>query len=182
MAKIKQIIAREILNSKGLPTVETTVILNDGKAGTASTPTGTSIGNYEASELRDRDDKHFQGNGVLKPISNIEEIITPAILGMDATKQHEIDKKMIELDGTQNKGRLGSNAMLSVSMAVAKAAAKSALLPTFLYLREFVNKEKTTIKIPTPAFNILNGGKHAGDNTNFQEYMVIPASSKTYSE
>ncbi|MCL6096674.1 MAG: phosphopyruvate hydratase [Patescibacteria group bacterium] len=182
MAKIKQIIAREILNSKGLPTVETTVYLNDGKIGTASTPTGTSVGNYEASELRDRDDKHFQGNGVLKPISNIEEIIAPAILGMDATKQHEIDKKMIELDGTQNKGRLGSNAMLSVSMAVAKAAAKSALLPTFLYLREFINKENTAIKIPTPAFNILNGGKHAGDNTNFQEYMVIPASSKTYSE
>lgn len=182
MAKIKQIITREILNSKGMPTIETTVILNDGKAGTASTPTGTSVGSYEASELRDRDDKHFQGNGVLKPISNIEEIIAPAILGMDATKQHEIDKKMIELDGTQNKGRLGSNAMLSVSMAVAKAAAKSALLPTFLYLREFVNKENTTIKIPTPAFNILNGGKHAGNNTNFQEYMVIPASSKTYSE
>ena len=182
MAKIKLIVAREILNSKGIPTVETTVILSDGKAGTASTPTGTSVGSYEASELRDRDDKHFQGNGVSKPIANIEEIIAPNILGMDATKQHEIDKKMIELDGTQNKGKLGSNAMLSVSMAVAKAAAKSALLPTFLYLREFVNKENTTIKIPTPAFNILNGGKHAGDNTNFQEYMVIPASSKTYSE
>ena len=182
MAKIKQITSREILNSKGLPTVETTVILSDGKMGTASTPTGTSVGSYEASELRDRDEKHFLGNGVLKPIANIEEIIAPAILGMDATKQHEIDKKMIELDGTQNKGRLGSNAMLSVSMAVAKAAAKSALLPTFLYLREFVNKENAPIKIPTPAFNILNGGKHAGDNTNFQEYMVIPASSKTYSD
>jgi enolase len=182
MAKIKQIVAREILNSKGLPTVETTVILNDGKTGTASTPTGTSVGSYEASELRDRDDKRFQGNGVLKAISSIQDNIAPSILGMDATKQHEIDKKMIELDGTQNKGRLGSNAMLSVSMAVAKAAAKSALLPTFLYLREFINKEKIAIKIPTPAFNILNGGKHAGDNTNFQEYMVIPASSKTYSE
>jgi len=182
MAKIKQIITQEILNSKGMPTVETTVILNDGKTGTASTPTGTSVGSYEASELRDRDDKRFQGNGVLKPISNIENIIAPAILGMDATKQHEIDKKMIELDGTQNKGRLGSNAILSVSMAVAKAAAKSALLPTFLYLREFVSKENTTIRIPAPLFNILNGGKHAGDNTNFQEYMVIPASSKTYSE
>ncbi len=182
MAKIKQIAAREILNSKGMPTVETTVILNDGKIGTASTPTGTSVGNYEASELRDRDDKHFQGNGVLKPIANIEDLIAPNILGMEATKQHEIDKKMIELDGTQNKGRLGSNAMLSVSMAVAKAAAKSALLPTFLYLREFINKENTSVKIPTPAFNILNGGKHAGDNTDFQEYMVVPASSKTYSE
>ena len=133
-----------------MPTVETTVILNDGKAGTASTPTGTSVGSYEASELRDRDDKHFQGKGVLKPISNIEEIIAPAILGMDAAKQHEIDKKMIELDGTQNKGRLGSNAMLSVSMAVAKAASKSALLPTFLYLREFINKENTVVRILLP--------------------------------
>ncbi|MCL5434875.1 MAG: phosphopyruvate hydratase [Patescibacteria group bacterium] len=182
MAKIKQIVAREILNSKGVPTIETTVILSDGKAGTASIPSGTSVGNYEASELRDGDDKHFLGNGVLKAISNIETIISPSILGMDATKQHEIDKKMIELDGTLNKGRVGANAILSVSVAVAKAAAKSALLPTFLYLREFVNKENTTVKVPTPIFNILNGGKHADDNADFQEYMVIPASSKTFSE
>ncbi len=182
MAKIKQITAREILNSKGVPTIETTVVLSDGKTGIASIPSGTSIGNYEASELRDRDDKHFLGNGVLKAISNIETIISPNILGMDATKQHEIDKKMIELDGTLNKGRVGANAILSVSVAVAKAAAKSALLPTFLYLREFVNKGNTIVKVPTPIFNILNGGKHAGDNVDFQEYMIIPASSKTFSE
>lgn len=182
MAKIKQITAREILNAKGLPTIETTVILNDGKTGKASVPSGTSVGNYEASELRDHDDKHFQGNGVLKAISNVQDLIAPGILGMDVIKQQEIDKKMIELDGTQNKGRLGANAILSVSMAVAKAAAKSNMLPTFLYLREFVKRENIPIKIPTPAFNILNGGKHAGDNTNFQEYMVIPASSKSYSE
>ncbi len=182
MTKIKQIIAREILNSKGLPTIETTVILSDGKTGKASVPSGTSVGNYEASELKDHDDKHFQGNGVLKAIANIHDVIAPSILGMDAVKQQEIDKKMIELDGTQNKGRLGANAILSISMAVAKAAAKSNMLPIFLYLREFVKKENIPFKIPTPAFNILNGGKHAGDNTNFQEYMVIPASSKTYSE
>ena len=182
MAKIKQIIAREILNAKGNPAVEATVILNDGKMGTASCPSGTSVGNYEASELKDHDDNHFQGNGVLKAISNIQDVIAPALLGMEATKQPEIDKKMIEMDGTQNKGRLGANAILSVSMAVAKAAAKSSLLPTFLYLREFVKKENVPIKIPTPIFNILNGGKHAGENVNFQEFMVIPASSKTYSE
>lgn len=182
MAKIKQIIAREILNAKGHPTIETTVILNDGKTGKASVPSGTSIGNYEASELKDHDDKHFQGNGVKKAIANIHDLIAPSILGMEVTKQQEVDKKMIELDGTQNKGRLGANAILSVSMAVAKAAAKSAMLPTFLYLREFIKKESSPIKIPTPCFNILNGGKHAGSNADFQEYMIIPATSKSYSE
>ena len=182
MAKIKQIDAREILNAKGLPTVETTVTLSDGKTGTASSPSGTSVGNYEASEIRDHDEMRFQGNGVLKAITNIHDTIAPALLGMEATKQPEIDKKMIELDATQNKGRLGANAILSVSMAVAKAAAKSSLLPTFLYLREFVKKENIPVKIPLPLFNILNGGKHAGENVNFQEFMIIPASSKTYSE
>ena len=182
MAKIKQITAREILNAKGMPAVEATVTLSDGKSGTASTPSGTSIGNYEASEIRDHDEKHFQGYGVLKAVSNIQDTIAPALLGMEATKQPEIDKKMIEMDGTQNKGRLGANAILAVSMATAKAAAKSSLLPTFLYLREFIKKENVPMKIPTPAFNILNGGKHAGENVNFQEFMIIPASSKTYSE
>ena len=182
MSKIKQIVAREILNAKGHPTIETTVFLNDGKTGKASVPSGTSIGNYEASELKDHDDKHFQGNGVTKAIANIHDLIAPSILGMEVTKQQEVDKKMIELDGTQNKGRLGANAILSVSMAVAKAAAKSAMLPTFLYLREFIKKENSPIKIPTPCFNILNGGKHAGDNVDFQEYMIIPATSKSYSE
>ena len=182
MAKIKQIVANEILNAKGNPTIEVTVILSDGKIGTASAPSGTSLGNYEASELRDRDDMRFGGNGVLKPISNILNTISPALLGMDATRQNEIDKKMIELDGTQNKGRLGANAILAVSMAVAKAAAKSNLLPTFLYLREFVKNDNIAVKIPTPLYNILNGGKHAGNNTDFQEFMAIPASSKSFSE
>ncbi len=182
MAKIKQISAREILNAKGIPSVEATVMLNDGKIGTASCPSGTSVGNYEASELRDHDENHFQGNGVLKAIASVQDVIAPALLGMEATKQPEIDKKMIEMDGTQNKGRLGANAILSVSMAVAKAAAKSSLLPTFLYLREFVQKGNTPVKIPTPIFNVLNGGKHAGENIDFQEFMMIPASSKSYSE
>jgi len=182
MAKIKQIFAREILNAKGIPTIETTVILTDGAIGVASSPTGTSVGKYEAVEVRDKDEKRFQGLGVLNAIMNIKEIISPNLIGMDAGKQQEIDRKMIELDGTNNKGRLGSNATLSVSMAVTKAAAHSSVLPLFLYLREFIKKENTVLKIPTPAFNILNGGKHAGQNVDFQEFLLIPASSKSYDE
>jgi len=182
MAKIKQITAREILNAKGNPTVEATVYLNDGRLGIASCPSGTSVGNYEASELKDHDSDRFDGNGVLNAISNIERVIAPNLIGVEATKQQVVDKIMIDLDGTQNKGKLGANAILSVSMAVAKAAAKSSTLPLFLYLREYVKKENTELKIPTPLFNILNGGKHAGDNLDFQEFIVTPASSMSYPE
>lgn len=182
MAKIKQITAGEILNAKGNPTIETTVILTDGAVGIASCPTGTSVGKYEAVEIRDKDEKRFQGLGVLNAIMNIEEMITPNLLGMDATKQPEIDKKMIALDGTANKGRLGANAILSVSMAVAKAAAKSSILPLFLYLREFVKKENVPLKVPIPIFNVINGGKHAQGTIDFQEFLVIPASSKKFDE
>jgi enolase len=182
MAKIRQITAREILNAKGHPTIETTVILTDGAVGIASCPAGTSVGKYEAMEIRDQDEKRFQGLGVLNAIMNIEEIIAPALLGMDAVKQPEIDKKMITIDGTTNKGRLGANAILSVSMAAAKAAAKSSILPLFLYLREFINKENLPLKIPTPAFNVINGGKHAEGTIDFQEFLVIPASSKNFDE
>ena len=183
MAKIKQISSREILNAKGHPTIETTVILSDGATGVASSPSGTSVGKYEAVEIRDKDEKSFQGLGVKNAILNIEEIIAPSLLGMDASKQQEIDKKMIDLDGTHNKGRLGANATLSVSMAAAKAAARSSVLPLFLYLREYIKRENVPLKIPTPAFNIINGGKHAeGSTLDFQEFLVIPASSKTYDE
>lgn len=182
MSKIKQISAREILNAKGSPTVEATVILDDGKSGTASVPSGTSVGTYEAAELKDADTNRYQGQGVLKAVSNIENAIAPALLGIDVTKQPEIDKKMIDLDGTQNKSRLGANAILAVSMAVAKAAANSSSLPLFLYLREFIKKDNVELKIPAPAFNILNGGKHAGNNTNIQEFLVIPVSSKPFNE
>lgn len=183
MAKIKQIFAREILNAKGNPSIETTVILSDGAVGVASSPSGTSVGKYEAVELRDNDEKRFQGLGVLNAIMNIEEIIAPALVGMEANKQQEIDKRMIDLDGTHNKARLGANATLSVSIAVAKAAAKSSVLPLFLYLREFVKKENIPLKIPTPAFNVINGGKHAqGATLDFQEFLVIPATSKSYEE
>lgn len=182
MSKIKQIFAREILNSKGNPTIETTVILNDGKTGIAACPSGTSTGSYEALELKDNDEKRYDGHGMLKAISNIENIIAPELIGMDATNQPEIDKKMIELDGTQNKSRLGANSILSVSMAVCKAAAKSSVLPLFLYIREYIKKDNLNLKIPAPLFNILNGGLHADMNLNFQEFLIIPATSKSYNE
>lgn len=183
MAKIKQILSREILNAKGHPAIETTVILTDGANGVASSPSGTSVGKYEAVEIRDKDEKKFQGLGVQNAILNIEEIIAPSLLGMDASRQQDIDKKMIDLDGTHNKGRLGANATLSVSMAVAKASARSSVLPLFLYLREYTKKENVPLKMPTPAFNIINGGKHApGSHLDFQEFLLIPATSKTYAE
>jgi enolase len=181
MAKIKSVQAREILNSKGDPTIEATVILSDGAVGVSSVPSGTSIGKYEALELRDNDEKRYNGLGVLNAINNIYKVISPAILGMEASNISAVDKRLIEVDGTPNKQRLGANAVLSVSIAVAKAAARSAVLPTFLYLREFT-KKTDSLKIPTPSFNILNGGKHGDGNIDFQEFLAIPASSKTFSE
>ncbi len=182
MSKIKQVFAREILNSKGNPAIETTVVLNNGKSGTASCPSGTSTGSYEAYELKDNDENHFMGKGVLKAVANVNKVIGPVIIDKESTSQTEIDKIMLELDGTQNKARLGANAILSVSMAVCKAAAKSSLLPLYLYLREYIKKENLVLKVPTPLFNILNGGLHADMNLNFQEFLIIPASSKKFSE
>lgn len=182
MAKIKQITAREILNCRGNPTIEVSVFLSDGNVGTASCPIGTSVGSFEAAFITDNDEKHFQGHGVLKAIENIKSQIASHLIGTEAYKQQEIDKIMIELDGTQNKGRLGVNSILTVSMAVAKAAAKSAVLPLFLYLREFIKKDNLPLKIPVPLFNLINGGLHAKGSLDFQEFLVIPASSKQYGE
>lgn len=182
MAKIKQITAREILNAKGDPTIETTVILTDGAVGIASVPSGTSVGKYEAVELRDMDEKRYRGNGVLNAIANIDKLIAPLLIGKEASDQRQIDKNIITIDGTPNKQKLGANATLSVSIAIAKAAARSAVLPLFLYLREYVKKDEKPPKIPTPCFNILNGGKHGEGNVNFQEFLVIPATSKSYSD
>ncbi len=176
-AKIKQIYSREILNSKGNPTIETTVILNDSSTGVSSCPSGTSVGSYEAVELKDT-----TTGSVQTAIDNIKNQIAPRLVGIEADKQQEIDKIMIDLDGTQNKARLGANAILSVSMSVAKAAAESSVLPLFLYLREFVKKENVPLKIPTPAFNLINGGVHGDNNMNFQEFLLIPASSKSYTQ
>lgn len=181
MAKIKDIKAREILNGKGEPTVETTVTLSDGKFAISSSPTGTTIGNYEALDLKDRNSDRFLGRGALNAVSNVNKIIAPALAGMDANKQQDIDKKMIELDGTQNKGRLGANATLSVSMAVAKAAAQSSVLPLFLYLRQYIKSDNLPLKIPTPIYNVLSGNKQE-DGADFKSFLVMSATSKTYSE
>lgn len=182
MTKIKTIIAQEILNAKGEPAIETTVTLTDGATGSASCPSGEKVGNYEALDLKDKDMNRFEGQGVLKAIANIQGLIAPVLIGKDAENQQAIDKAMIDLDGTANKSRLGANAMLSVSMAIAKAAAGSSVLPLFLYLRQFVKKEKSSLlKIPTPIFNIVNSGR-TNMNTDFYEFLVLPASTKTYTE
>lgn len=182
MAKIKDIRASEILDSRGNPTIETSVVLSDGSMGIASVPSGQSIGTYEASELRDRDPARYNGMGVLQAIQNIHETIAPQLSGMEAQKQQDIDRALIELDGTQNKGKLGANAMLSVSIAICKAAAKSAVLPPYLYVRQFINTENTILRIPTPLFSIIDGGKYALNNLSFLEYMVIPATAKPYED
>lgn len=173
MAKIKLIKATEILNAVGEPTIETTVVLSDGKVGIASCPAGSLEGSYEAMDLRDQDKARFGGKGVLKAIANVQNIISPALVGMEASNQAQIDRKIIELDGTQNKGRLGANTTFSVSMAVCKAAAKSSVLPLFLHLREFIRKESLPLKIPTPIFSLIS------DSFDF---LCIPASSKSYLE
>lgn len=180
MAKIKQITAREILNATGIPTVEAIVTLADGITATASCPVGTSIGLYEAVELRDKDPQHFYGMGVLKAIQNIQTTIAPKLVGIESTAQQEIDKTMIELDGTQNKSRLGANAILPVSMAVAKAGAQSSVMPLFLYLHQFIGK--SPLHMPIPLFNLINGGKHAPDTFDFQEFLLVPASSQSYTQ
>lgn len=184
MAKIKQIISREILNCKGNPTIETSVYLSDDTVATASCPIGSSVGYNEALTLTDKDPMRFQGLGVLKAVENVQSQIAPRLIGMEAEKQQEIDQKMIEIDATQNKSGLGANAMLSVSMATAKAAAKSSVLPLFLHLRQFIKEDQSNggLKIPTPFFNLVNGGAHAKGTLSFQEFLVIPASSKTFGE
>ena len=166
MTKIKNIKAREILDSRGNPTVEVDVILENGILGRASVPSGASTGSKEALELRDGGSR-YNGKGVLKAVSNVNEIIKPEIIGMEVSLQKEIDYKMIELDGTPNKEKLGANAMLGVSLAVLKAAALDNNLPLYKYVG---NGES----LPRPMMNILNGGAHADNNVDFQEYMIMP--------
>jgi len=181
MAKIEKVIAREILDSRAVPTVESTVVLSDGTVASSSVPSGSSRGTYEAHELRDGDSTRYKGKGVLKAVESVNSVIAPAIEGMEGSHQQEIDKKMIELDATQNKSSLGGNAILSVSQAVAKAAAKSSLLPLSVYLREFLSSHIEGNRIPTPLFNIIEGGTHADNGVDFQEFLVIPASSFDFS-
>lgn len=181
MAKIKEIRAREILDSKGNPTIETWVSLPSGIVARSSIPSGISRSTYEAFELRDQDPNRFKGMGVLAAVHNVNEIIGPKLIGMDVLDQRKIDSAMIEMDGTQNKAKLGANSICSISCAVAKLAARASSLPLFLYLRQFT-KSNSGKKMPAPMFNLLEGGKHASASLNFQEFLLIPASSKTYSE
>jgi enolase len=182
MAKIKSVDAQEILNAQGLPTIEAIVTLSDGKIGTASCSTGKNMGHYEAAELKDNDETRFEGQGVSKAINNIKTLIAPQLVGRDVERQGEIDKIMIDLDGTQNKSRLGANAMLAVSMAVAKAGAQSSVLPLFLYLRQFVKRDNEALKIPVPIFDFINGDHRSMQYPDFYEFLIIPASSKPYLE
>lgn len=180
MSTIKSITSREILNAKGNPTVETTVVLDNDLKATASVPSGTSVSSYEALDLKDEDQRHFFGNGVLRAVQNVTNTITPALTGKDPTNQSEIDGIMNELDGTPNKSKLGANAILSVSLAVARAAALSHNMPLFKYIGEL--EKNNTFTIPTPLFNLINGGKHALGAFDLQEFIVVPAASKTYEE
>ncbi|MDO8269166.1 MAG: phosphopyruvate hydratase [Candidatus Levybacteria bacterium] len=182
MSKIEQIVAREIFDTRGNPTIETTVVLTDGTVAKSSVPTGATKGTYEAQHLRDNDPNRYFGMGVLKAVDVVNREIAQKLTGMEASEQQEIDKLMIELDGTQNKIKLGGNSILSVSQAVCKAAAKSSLLPLSLYIRQFISRENKEHKIPSPMFNLIEGGKHANNNLNFQQFLLIPASSHTLSE
>jgi len=181
MAKIKKVMSREILDSRGRPTIETKVVLEDDHFGVASVPSGASVGSFEAHELRDGDSLRFSGLGVLKAVNNVVGIIGPKIIGIDASDQERLDKTLISLDGTENKQNLGANAILSVSIACAKAQAASLQLSVYRYIAEAIIKKKDkSYKIPTPLFNIMNGGKHGGGNLEFQEFLITPSQVKPY--
>ncbi len=174
---IQKIHAREIIDSRGNPTVEVDMRLEDGSTGRAAVPSGASTGEHEAIELRDRDKKRFLGNGVRKAVTNINTIIADTLKGFDATNQPQLDKIMIELDGTENKSNLGANSLLGVSIAASKAAANYYKLPLYKYL----GNQKSNL-LPVPMMNILNGGSHADNTVDIQEFMVFPFGASTFSE
>ena len=175
LATIEQVRAREILDSRGNPTVEVEVKLSDGTIGRASVPSGASTGTHEALELRDGDKRRFGGLGVQRAVENVNRHIAPAIRGMAAVEQAAIDEAMIKLDGTANRSHLGANAMLGVSLAVAHAAAGSIGIPLYRH----IGGAEACI-LPVPMMNIVNGGKHAADSTDFQEFMVLPLGAKSF--
>ena len=175
--KITKIISRPILDSRGVPTVEADVYLQDGSMGRAAVPSGSSTGSGEALELRDGGEA-FNGKGVSKAVANVTEIIAPALIGKDASDQHNIDQTLIDLDGTENKSKLGANAILAVSLAAAKAEAMSQKLPLFKYVAALV--DNTTFTMPMPLMNVINGGKHASGSTDIQEFMIVPVGGKLF--
>ncbi|MCK6489967.1 MAG: phosphopyruvate hydratase [Planctomycetes bacterium] len=174
---IEDVKARQIIDSRGNPTIEVDVVLDDGSLGRAAVPSGASTGEHEAVELRDGDKAKYVGKGVLKAVANVNEKVGPELVGMDASKQRDIDALMIEMDGTENKAKLGANAILGVSLAVAKAAAAAHHLPLYRYIGG-----TNAVQLPVPMANIINGGKHADNKVDFQEFMVMPVGAKTWSD
>jgi len=177
MARIQSLKAREILDSRGNPTLEAEALLSDGAQGLAAVPSGASTGSREALELRDGDPKRYGGKGVLQAVRNVNTVLAPALLGMDAADQAALDRRMIEMDGTPTKSKLGANALLGVSLSVARAAAASARLPLYRYLGG-----ADAAELPVPMLNIVNGGVHADNNLDVQEFMVAPAGAKSFRE
>jgi enolase len=177
MSSIEHIHAREILDSRGNPTLEVDVLLEDGATGRAAVPSGASTGAYEAVEMRDGDERRYGGKGVLKAVSKVQEVIVPALIGQDAIDQIGVDHLLIDLDGTPNKAKLGANATLGVSLAVAKAAAHSVGLPLYRYLGGAAARY-----LPVPMMNVLNGGQHADSNVDFQEFMIMPLGAPNFRE
>ncbi|OQX62062.1 MAG: phosphopyruvate hydratase [Desulfococcus sp. 4484_242] len=177
MERIEAIVAREILDSRGNPTVEVEVGLSDGSFGRAAVPSGASTGKYEAVELRDKRKKRYRGKGVQEAVDNVNKIIAPALVDMEAMDQRLIDKTLIELDGTRNKKKLGANAILGVSLAVARAAADALFIPLYRYIGG-----TNACRLPMPMMNILNGGAHAANNVDMQEFMIMPIGGKTFRE
>ena len=177
MSSIVDVVGREILDSRGNPTVECDVWLESGVMGRAAVPSGASTGVREAIELRDKDPKRFGGKGVLEAVRHVNEDIANAVLGIEASDQSYIDRTMIELDGTENKGRLGANTILAVSMAVARAAAEESGLPLYRYFGG-----TSAVTLPVPMMNVINGGAHANNNLDLQEFMIIPLGAPTFRE
>jgi enolase len=177
MTMIVDVHGREVLDSRGNPTVEVEVLLESGAAGSAIVPSGASTGTREAVELRDGDPKRFMGKGVTKAVRNVNRVIAPKLIGYDATEQVLVDRMLIDLDGTENKGKLGANAILGASIAVARAAAEACGLPLYRYLGGV-----GACTLPVPMMNILNGGSHADNNMDIQEFMVMPVGAKSFSE
>lgn len=184
MATIKHIWAREILDSRGIPTIETACMLDNGAVSVSSVPAGTSTGSHESLELRDTDNPRFMGQGVLKAVEGINNAIGPTLMGMDPSDQIAIDRKIVELDGTENKSRFGANAILSVSEVVARAGAIANNVPLYSWLYTLASRGQITskVKLPTPLFNMINGGLHGAGNLDFQEFWVVPASNKNFAE
>jgi len=182
MSAIKKIFAREILDSRGNPTVEVEVELESGMKAMAAVPSGASTGTYEALELRDGDEKRYNGLGVQKAVANVNEKIANELIGMEASEQEAIDKKMLELDGTENKSNLGANAILGVSLAVCRVAAMDAGMPLYKYIAETYKLKAKKFKLPVPMFNVINGGMHSDSGLSIQEYKIVPDGIKTFKE